>query len=340
MTKSEPKNKPLTGKSPAGTDSRPSGDISLNVVEEGKGRFQITGASSTVERIGELLRGKTRFSWWNSVVIPASAVVLTTLLTTLVGSTFQYISWRNSIRLDAAKDIASKAETTYNQVEQAINDRAHATLFVIPAMRDLASRAGESPKGLAESIYDLDRQRVASYYTTLAAWNNGYDNFVTSIDYELDRPIFIQAGLVQELKPISAVRTNVVDCTKALPEQVDKTGYNKHSLKVQFAIIARCFISVHGEINTLKDKILREEKVADADADKITRQLGDAATMGNVFRCNALYRIEFYGTEREHAIWRPTTLVTFPLDFLFNWPAERATDHFGAADAACNVPRK
>jgi hypothetical protein len=206
-------------------------------------------------------------------------------------------------------------------------------------MRDLASRAGESPKGLAASIYHLDRQRVNSYYNTLTTWNNGYDNFVTSIDYQLDRPIFIQAGLDKVLKPISAVRTNAVDCTKSLSEQVDKTGYNKHSLKVQFAIIAHCFSRVHGEINTLKDKILREEKVTDADADKITKQLGDAATMGNVFRCNALHRIEFYGAERGHTIWKPTTLVTFPVDFLFNRLAQRATDHFGTEDTCSHVGR-
>jgi len=118
------------GQDPGARRTRQS-DVLLHVEQETPSSFRIE--SDQLEQIGSKLRGPRRFSIFNSVVLPA----LVTLLTTILTGTFQYVSWINTVRLQAASDVADRAAKTFDQVASLIGQRRYATFVFIPSVRDL-----------------------------------------------------------------------------------------------------------------------------------------------------------------------------------------------------------
>src|SRR5688572_18923058 len=189
------------------------------VIEQEGGAQKYKIQSDQLEHIGTQLRGKRQFSVFNSIVLP----VIVTILTTLFTGMFQYISWTNSVRLQNATDNAEKASETYENAAAAISKRRYATWLFIPAVRDLAN-AGRRPQmaevtpattgtipkmdvppaigdaeiSLSNLQLQLVKQRYESYYGQLKTWNESYDQLLTDIDYNLDRPILLQAELRSE----------------------------------------------------------------------------------------------------------------------------------------------
>jgi len=113
----------------------------------------------------------------------------------------------------------------------------------------------------------------------LTTWNEGYDRLLTDIDYRFDQPIFFQAGVSGNVKPISTARTNTVNCTKSVTEQAENIGYDPRSLKVQFAMIAACYGKVNASFGDMRSESLADEKIliADKTADIINAALDDVA---------------------------------------------------------------
>src|SRR5215475_12587586 len=84
-------------------------DVLLYVEQEGPSKFRI--GSNQLEQIGTKLRGRPQFSVFNSLVLPALVTVATTILT----GAFQYVSWLNTVRQQAASAIADRAIGTFDQ---------------------------------------------------------------------------------------------------------------------------------------------------------------------------------------------------------------------------------
>ena len=88
------------------TTSAPSPEPRVYVQFEREKGDQYSILSKDLETIGSQLRGKSRFSIFNSIIVP----VMVTLVTLASTSLFQYISWQNSIRLQAASEEATCRE--------------------------------------------------------------------------------------------------------------------------------------------------------------------------------------------------------------------------------------
>lgn len=277
--------------SPKADSPSPSSDITVDVERESDGRSPIRIGSDQLKRAATLLRGESRFSLRD--LVPGAATVF---LATVIASAFQYVSWLNSVRMQVATDTAAAATAVYQEAAAEIGQRQYATLMFIAAVSDLVNRKDGTEVGLSKSAFDLDRQRVTSYYQMLTNWNDTYDRLITDVDYSIDRPIFRQAGTAASVKVISSTETNKVDCKQSLTEQVTKIGLDPHSLKAQFAVIAHCLGGIHTGFSAEKDKaiLVKTATISTQVQSKYNDSLDDTRSMAYVFRCYALRRIQFY----------------------------------------------
>jgi hypothetical protein len=202
------------------------GDVLLYVEQEAPSKFKIE--SDQLEKIGAKLRGPRRFSIFYSLVLPA----LVTLLTTILTGTFQYLSWINTVRLQAASAVVDRAAETFDKAAVVVGQRSYATLIFIPSVRDLSKskrlkpsqpvvaandKSAQQPAATSGAQFDmasvaaavpngtdlqlnavseeLAKQRYVGYYEHLKRWNEQYDQLLADIDYNLDHPILADAGI-------------------------------------------------------------------------------------------------------------------------------------------------
>jgi hypothetical protein len=310
--------------SPKADSPSPSSDITVDVERESDGRSHIRIGSDQLKRAATLLRGESRFSLRDLL-----AGALTVFLATVIASAFQYVSWLNSLRIQAATDTAAAATAVYQEAAAEIGQRQYATSMFIAAVSDLVNRKDGTEVGLSKSAFDLDRQRVTSYYQMLTNWNDTYDRLITDVDYSIDRPIFRQAGMAV----ISSTETDKADCKHSLTEQVTKIGLDPHSLKAQFAVIAHCLGAIHTGFSAEKDTaiLVRRATISAQVKDKYNHSLDNTWSMANDFRCYALRRIQFYNAEKEFTIINLRSIVE---RFANPWK-KRATDHLSEDADKC-----
>jgi len=122
----------------------------VHIEREGESRYRIL--SSSLEHIGEQLRGKRRFSIFNSIILP----VIVTIVTVLVTGSFQYISWQNTIKLQQATD---RASATYDNASGEIEKRYYATLLFQVSVRNFANQKTEDKRLLNE--HDIEHRTAA-----------------------------------------------------------------------------------------------------------------------------------------------------------------------------------
>ena len=341
-------------------------DVLLYVERDAAATFKIR--SDQLEQIGTKLRGPQRFSIFYSLVLPA----LVTLLTTILTGTFQYLSWSNTVHLQAATAVAERAAETFEKTATLVGERIYATLVFIPSLRDMAqsqapkkaqdllaanqlSRGvsanqqdnglltapgsgdpsiGPAPQPLTDVNYKLRNQRYETYYERLKRWNEGYDQLIADIDYSLDRPILADAEIHRVAITVFSKKLGQIQCHNSLPEELEKAGLNKHSLKIQFAAINYCFRALHYSLDGQITKILNHPLEAiDLTVLKAAGDsLADIETTANEFRCVALLRIGYYKEQTERSIAIPN----FVRHWMFDPLKAAATKHFQYADQSCN----
>jgi hypothetical protein len=106
-------------------------ETSVYIEQEGTNKFKIQ--SDQLEQIGAQLRGRREFSIFHSIILP----LIVSVATIIFSSTFQYVSWFNSVGVQHATDIADKAARTYENSAAAIGTRHYAMLVFLPSLRDL-----------------------------------------------------------------------------------------------------------------------------------------------------------------------------------------------------------
>jgi hypothetical protein len=215
--------------------------VSISIERNDEGRYIVL--TKDLASIASALRGQKRFSVYTSVILPMLVVFGTTLITTAIGSLFQYVSWRNSIQLQEAGDRASRANKAYETASMAIGKRYYSTFLYLAAVRDLVNIKPAKTR-LYELSAELSRHRFETYYQELRDWNERYDQMLTEIDFSMDRPVKVAEHVAwPQFK---------VDCHQTLINQLG--GMNPSSLKVQFAAINHCFGGVLQEFISLRNK--------------------------------------------------------------------------------------
>jgi hypothetical protein len=324
-------------------------EVRIAIEQEKAGRYKIR--SDQLEQIGTQLRGKRHFSVFNSIVLPIIVTVLTTLLTT----SLQYVSWWNSVSLQNATDQWTKAAETYEHTAAAIAKRHVATTLQIPSIRDLAkldapppirmasvatdgsggaSNAGDPPKSGAPTLtslrHDLLKDRFESYYAQLRSWNESYDRNLHDIEYHLDRPIFEQSKRpMSKLGGFWDALERSLDCNGMLAKELDKGGFEKQSLKVQFTAIQICFGRLATAISVMSDaKRAYDEPWEKRGYDGLRR----IYVWSNQLRCYAQSCVDYYHGQKESAILGPQ--VVWPRSF--ETRAAEVEKHFAATATHCD----
>jgi hypothetical protein len=305
----------------------PPQDVTVYFERDGEGKFRLN--SSQLELIGSQLRGKPRFSVFNSIVLPVIVSVATVLFT----GCFQYVSWTNSVRLQNASDRVTKATGTYERAASAIGKRYYATFLFVPSIRDTINNKDVVDSEIYKMQATLNKRRIEAYYDQVKVWNETYDQLITDIDYDLDRPVFLMAGQAREGNAITFKKTELIDCKKSLAEQLETVHLNKHSLKAQFAGIARCFVMALSPLNEVKERAVTDKavKVDPAVEKQASGNLDHLISMANEFRCYALLRIEYFNSRKTEAIISPNSAWRW----LNGEQARSAGKHLKYADERC-----
>ena len=286
---------------PPGPGQRGEGEtaapVSVSIERSDEGRYTVR--TSDLAFIASQVRGKKRFSVYTSIILPMLAVLGTTLVTTAIASLFQYVSWRNSTKLQEASDRVSRANKAYEAASMAIGRRYYSTFLYLAAVRDLANLKPANTR-LYELNVDLNKQRFEAYFQQLRDWNERYDQMLTEIDFSMDRP-------VQIAEHVTRARLGEMDCSQTLVEQLRRHGMNGASLKVQFAALNRCLSNVTAEFSAQRDKAVVDQNfVID---ERIKGDANDALNavngMANEFRCHSLFRIQYFSQLKDEAIFKP-----------------------------------
>ncbi len=328
-------------------------DVTIAVKGTGGAEFKITGQASEIQKIGDLLRGRPKgwADFFRTASIAAAASVTTIIFSSLVGSQFQFSSWANTVAVDNAKDRRDKAHEAFNQAITAIGKRLTATRDFIPTLQSLVSSQSTPHENLSKLNFELDRSRMNNYYDELKEWNVAYNALLATVDYDLDRQVYLLTG-TNSGNLVSYPKTKNVDCSKSIIEQMQMptVDYEKHSLKAQFSIINFCFRSISDKIDDLKTKIFSDTAFTTGDkalAAELNSRLDDLNTMTNTFQCYAKQRQEFYNSQIGRSVIGAVELFyllalesirghEYVVSHMHEERRPDALEHFKSSDVRCN----
>jgi hypothetical protein len=320
-------------------------EVTIYLEQEGKNKFKIQ--TDQLEQIGAQLRGRRKFSIFQSIILPL--IVGGSIFTYF----FQYISWSNQVAVQKATEVATKAAHTYENVAGMLHTRLYATLVFLPSLRDMAedkakrnivtsieqqntkkrstqsstasasTSAASTEESLHNHVLDIKKQRFAHYYEQLKLWNENYDRLVSDIEITFDQPVFRQAG-VFEVFPLLRSWLSQINCSNSLTEELQRLKLNPNSLKFGFAALHWCFIQTNGELDGLLTEAIASTAPSfnRAKEFKIRDNLDALHSNINVFRCYALSRLDYYDSERYLSVLNVLSALWK------NTEAERARKHF------------
>lgn len=285
----------------------------VSVYIDGDPRFTVR--TSDLENIGAQLRGKSRFSAFNSIVMPIMISLLTVIGTTIVGQVFQYVSWRNSNALQTATARTERARETFQKASLALSKRYYATLLFLGAATDLANLKGADSK-LYKLNNELDQQRFNGFYAQLKSWNDDYDQNLTSIDYNLDGPVLHKHEHVSIANFYNKDdKAKNIDCSQMLLTELARLKLNVDSIKVQFAALNYCFANSISDFSNAKNNAVIGNDTISNDVKNSASQLNESVRqMSDEFRCYAQHYIIYLGQQKQASIFRPTT-------WIYDWSA-------------------
>ncbi len=330
------------------SDRSGTADVYISFESEGENKYRIR--TEHLAQIGEQLRGRRQFP-----LLSVALSVLAAVVTTLVTSAFQYVSWTNSVRLQDATDSWNKASVTYDSAAAAISKRHYATLLFIPTVRTLvqlndpnfrlASAATDgkaisssaveppsnslAPVSLTTLRQQLLKHRFDGYYVQLKEWNDAYDRTSSEIEHHLDRPIMRHAGQrVHTRRSYWHKFENDLDCNETMTDELSRLELNKHSLKIQFTAIQFCFIRLSRNVSNAANSP-RFDEAANKQLDQDLRRI---YAWGNQFRCYAQRRVDYYRRQQKWAILSHETLWRR----LFRTQQYDAERHFDVTVTRCD----
>jgi hypothetical protein len=224
------------------------------------------------------------------------ALAATTLVTTGVGSLFQYVSWLNSARLEDANSHAKRSSELYEKVAQSIGKRHYSTYLYLAAVRDIVNTPANDGD-LTKFYLNLNHHRLDQFYREIQSWNENYDKLLTSVDFVFDGPFGV-AELVENAKLAK------ISCDQKIVDQFGPQRLNYNSLKIQLAAINHCFVESITEFGVERDKALRDAtyRIDEAKKEKANIAINNVASMANEFRCHALFRVQYFQSVRQNVV--------------------------------------
>ncbi|HMK69397.1 MAG TPA: hypothetical protein VK442_00350 [Xanthobacteraceae bacterium] len=309
----------------------------VSVYIDGDRRYTIR--TSDLENIGTQLRGKTKFSFFNTA-LPIIITLITVVGTTVIGQLFQYISWRNSTSLQTATARAERALATFQKASLAVSKRYYATFLFLGAARDLANRKKDLDSKLYKLHVELSQQRFNAFYVQIKSWNEDYDQLLSAIDYSLDGPVLgkhLQVSFADFEN-----KDNKIDCRQILVSELRRLNLTVDSLKVQFAAINYCFANSIKAFNAAKDQAIVDN------SDVISNEVKDDASalneavrqMSDEFRCFAQHRIGFLEQQKQGSIFRPSTWIYDRSIGAFLTQPDSAAAHLQQTLGECDYSQK
>lgn len=224
------------------------------------------------------------------------ALALTTLVTTGVGSMFQYVSWRNSTRLEVANARANKANELYERIALSIGERYYSTLLYLAATRDFVN-ASLNDSELRKFHTKLNHDGLQNFYKILQSWNENYDKLLTSVDFIFDGPF----GVVER---VENVKLNKISCNLKIVDQFAPQKLNYNSLKIQFAAINHCFADSIVEFSAERDRALADAnyRIDEKKKQDANNAINNVAAMANEFRCHTLFRLQYFQAAKQSLV--------------------------------------
>jgi hypothetical protein len=300
------------------------------ILVDGDRRFTVR--TGDLADIAAQVRGKKPFSVFNSIVLPIMISVLTVLGTTLVGQTIQYVSWRNSTRLQDAIDHATRAREAYERASKAVGERIYSTTLFVDAVRELANRAEDVDSHLFKLDLALLQGRFNAFYGQLKTWNETYDQMLSDIDFHLDRPLLQKPVLVRSRD------TGRIKCEATLIEQLRANHLEPSSLKLMFAVLNSCFARALDRVRPEKDRSVLDKthRFDPAIAQTASELNNSVRAMSNEFRCVAQSRIAYFETQKQRAVFKLSTWASERLDAALGRPRDSAAAYLEATTRACD----
>jgi hypothetical protein len=305
--------------------------VTLLVGRQDRGKFRLLAGGDQVARIGELLRGKRPFSFKDTFALPLALTGAGFALTAILSGLIQFISWTNEVSVEYSKNLAAKAEAISTDISDAISNRFYATRLLHAAVSDLTRK--DNGTIFSKATFELDRKRYSDYAEMLKSWNGHYSQWVSKLLYVLDRPVFTMVGRLKIVMVPIPDDLTAVDCERPMPEQIDRLGRDKRSLKIQFAVLHYCILWANRPFDERRDAVLADPKgvtkITPDDRVIANKRLDRVSQLADVLRCYMGRRVEFYYREKQYTILSPARI--------FNTASRRAEEHFLSSDVQCNL---
>jgi hypothetical protein len=191
---------------------------------------------------------------------------------------------------------------------------------------------------LTKASAALLTRRYDTYYAQLKQWKERYDELLTDIDYNLDRPIRADAEFELKGLTVRSAELNKISCEGTLIDAIKTAGLDTHSLKLQFAVLNRCFGRLHASLAAQIENLLKNRSGAldDKGIKLANDRLDNLRGYANEFRCVALLRIDYYKAQKEKSIVVPP----FIRRWLFSPPKADADGQLMKENKACDPEQK
>ena len=224
------------------------------------------------------------------------ALAATTVVTTGVGSLFQYVSWLNSARLEDANSQAKRSSELYEKVAQSIGKRYYSTYLYLAAVRDIVNTPANDGD-LIKFYLNLNHRRLDQFYKEIQLWNENYDKLLTSVDFVFDSPF----GVTERVENAKLTK---ISCDQKIVDQFGPQQLNYNSLKIQLAAINHCFVESTTEFAAERDKAVLDAnyRIDETKKTKANVAINNVAAMANEFRCHALFRVQYFQSVRQNVV--------------------------------------
>lgn len=285
-------------------------------------------------------RSSDSLPFWQAI----SVALVTAVLTVTLGEFFKSVSWTQTFLMQEANEAVSAAIKTNKEAIELIAKRRYGSYRYLDALANLYSKKKSSNNWIESIDSKLQAQRAEAYFQNNKEWTEQYSRILSDIDFSIDRPLGISEAIHQ-------IELSKFDCKQPIIAGMKKVGLQHQSLKLQFAVIDRCFRSVRRGIDNLRRVLRQKGERTDVDFNYFYRKkdrlqgegLGDIYTHENVFRCFLRARIEYLKKIRGNLlnqtillrIWR---VLNPPSAMFFSDVRSHADEHFKDTEThACRI---
>ena len=214
------------------------------------------------------------------------------------------------------------AKTAYRQASDAISERYYASVRYLDAALALNGKTD-----LSDPLHTVDLKfnpkSFDDYNEQMKKWTRSYDQILSDIDLNMDRPMLWFSERVSKRK------FRKMQCTSdvSLPT-FQRLKLNINSLKLQFAAIDYCFHQAMLPFDIEKKRAIAEAGyiIPPTERKAAAQRVEDVRAMSNEFRCFAQHRIALFDRDKRLAIFKLSRWIGQQLSVVFGDARKAARD--------------